>query len=128
MDKVTNRKLIYLGLGLGLSRIIISIIVSKLNLDIGYFFDVFFFAYLYLWLLLTKKKFSFKYIVLSNVFIAIIAIVVYDLFILLNKYYPVSLGVFLTNRSIIAINILVISFLSSICYFFTQHFLLSRRK
>ena len=118
MDKVTNRKFIYLGFGLGLSRILIGIIVSKLNLDIGYFIDVFIFAYLYLWPLFTKQIFSFKYIVLINILIASIAIVINDLFLLLK--HPANLNLFYINRGIVALNILIISFLSSVFYFFTR--------
>ena len=109
MNKVANKKLLYLGLILGFSRIVIGIIVSKLSLDIGYFFDIFIFAYLYLWLLIMKQKFSLKYIILVNVFIAIIAIVVYDLYLLFFKYYPISLKPFVINRSTVALNILIIS-------------------
>jgi len=128
MNKVANKKILYIGLILGFSRIIIGIMVSKFNLDIGYFVDVFIFAYLYLWLLLAKQKFSLKYIILVNVFIAIIAIVVYDLYLLFFKYYPISLKPFVINRSTVALNILIISLLSSICYFLTQQFLLNRKK
>jgi len=124
---VMYRRIFYLGLILGISRIIISIIVSKTNVNIGYFFDIFIFAYLYLSLLLTKQFFSLKNIFLINILIAIIAILVYDLYLLLSKY-PVSLKFFLTKRGVVALNILIISLFSSICYFVTQLLLLKKRR
>ena len=129
MDKIKNKVLLYLGIGLGVSRIIISLIISKFNFDFGYFFDVFIFAYLYLWILLIRHKqvFSFRYIITANIFIAIIAIVIYDLFVLVNKH-PIIDNDFFINRGVVAINILVISLFSSICYYFTQQLLKSSRK
>lgn len=125
MNKI---KLLFLGVILVFLRIIISLIVTKFNLEIGYFFDVFIFIYLCLCLLLANQKFSFKNIVFTNFFIAIISIIGYDFYILIYKYYPIKLEIFLANRSIVALNILIISFLSSIFYFLAQQFLLKRRK
>jgi len=127
MNKAEFRKFLYLGIILGILRIVITLIVSELNFDVGYFFDIFIFAYLFLCLLIPKRFFSLKEVTLIILFVAIIAIIVYDLFILLYRH-PVSLKSFFYKRSIVALNILLIACLSSICYFFTQQFLLKKSK
>jgi|GEM_PF-3919115 len=128
MNKITNKKLIYLGLGLGFVRIIINVIISKFDLDFGYLVDVLIFAYCYLWLLLTKQNFFLKYLLLINIIIAAIAIVIFDLFVLFKYSYFVDLGLFFSSRAIPALNILFIALLSSIFYFCTQQLLLNKRK
>lgn len=126
MDNFSYRKLILLGLVLGFLRIIVGVAVASYNFDVGYFFDVFIFAYLYLWPLLAKHLFSFKHIVLMNIFIAGLAIITHDLFLLYKNHS--NLNLFLMNRSIVALYIFAISFLASVFCFFTQRFLLNRRK
>ncbi len=125
MNKIANRDLFYLGLTLGFLRIFIGLIVSKLNIDIGYSLDIFILIYLYLWLIFIKKQLTFKNIVLANILIALLAILIYDLHILLFKHQG-SLKIFFIHRVTVALNILIISLLSSTCYFFTQRFLSNR--
>jgi hypothetical protein len=127
MNKWINKKTVYLGLFLGILRILIGITISKFNLDAGYFIDIFIFAYLFLWIMLIKHKISFIYIVLSNAFIVIVAILVHDLYVILFKH-PLLSKTFWENRSIIAIYILLVSFISSVCSFLAQQFLLRRKK
>jgi len=127
MNKWINKKTVYLGLFLGILRILIGITISKFNLDAGYFIDIFIFAYLFLWIMLIKHKISFIYIVLSNAFIVIVAILVHYFFVILFTH-PLLSKTFWENRSIIAIYILLVSFISSVCSFLAQQFLLRRKK
>lgn len=129
MIKLENKILIYLGLGLGLSRIIIHLVVSAFKLDSGYFVDVFFFVYLYLWLIIRKhnKARSVLSLIMSNIIISIIAIVVYDLFLLSRRgLSPESFQIL--NRVTVIVNILLLSLLSSISYYGTRYFIKDKRR
>jgi hypothetical protein len=121
------KKLFYLGLLLGIARVIIGAVIYKfISRDVSYFFDIFIFAYLYIWFFFVKITFSLKHIILMNIFIAFIAIIVHDLYVIISKDQN-SFKLFFLQRSVVALNILFISTLSSVCYFLTQRFLLHNR-
>lgn len=123
MNRLSNNAIIISSLGLACSRIMVFFFVTLFKINSGYFLDIFIVIYLFLWLYLSNRKnvYSLLYVITITALISLISIGLYELFILfyLNPTITTS---FIRSRATGDLSVLLLSLISSVIYYITQHF------